>query len=104
MFRELPTVLVDLITGFAWGMCFDDVFIRACIAVEVNNWQLPEMFIRKHRTDWTLLGNHQSPLRIFSPRFTPDSWFRFDGTFVGTTTRQLQPVLTFFTEQVAVAV
>ena len=33
MFRELPTVLVDLITGFAWGMCFDDVFIRACIAV-----------------------------------------------------------------------
>lgn len=82
MFRELPTVLVDLITDFAWAMSFDDVFIRACIAVEVNNWQLPEMFIRKHRTDWTLLGNHQSPLRIFSPRFTPDSWFRFDMVYM----------------------
>ena len=78
MFRDLPVVLIDIVTSFAWDMPYEEVFLLTCIACEVNQWQLPEMFIRKHRTDWSLLGNRQSPLRIFSPQFSPETWFRFD--------------------------
>ena len=81
MFTKLPSDLNDLITYFAWGMRYNDVFLRACIACEVNNWDLPEMFIRKHRTDWSLIAI-ESPLRIFSPQFSPESWFRMDFVFM----------------------
>ena len=54
MFRDLPVVLIDIVTSFAWDMPYEEVFLLTCIACEVNQWQLPEMFIRKHRTDCAL--------------------------------------------------
>ena len=75
---SLPLVLQDLITELAWGKNAHETFLLACIATEVNHWNIPEVFIRMHFFDWRDMRGRQSPLKVFNACLAPAEWFRDD--------------------------
>ena len=75
---ELPLVLQDLITELAWGKNAHETFLLACIATEVNHWNIPDVFIRMHFFDWRDMCDRQSPLKVFNACLAPADWFRDD--------------------------
>ena len=80
--QSLPLVLQDLVTGFAWGKGAHETYLLASIAVEVNRWSIPDVFIRRHWFDWTEMCTAQSPLEVFNARIQPCDWFREDICFM----------------------
>ena len=79
--KDLPLVLRDLITVFAWGKKSHESFLIACIASEVNHWSIPEVFIRRHHFDWQEMRSAVSPLQVFNASISPEDWFREDICF-----------------------
>ena len=80
--KDLPLVLRDLITVFAWGKKSHESFLIACIASEVNHWSIPEVFIRRHHFDWQEMRSAVSPLQVFNASISPEDWFREDICFM----------------------
>ena len=80
--RALPLVLQDLVTEFAWGKSAHETFLLACIAAEVNHWNIPDVFIRLHYFDWKGMCERQSPLKVFNACLDPSEWFRDDVCFL----------------------
>ena len=79
--KDLPLVLRDLITMFAWGKNSHESFLIACIASEVNHWSIPQVFIRRHHFDWQEMRSAVSPLQVFNASISPEDWFREDICF-----------------------
>lgn len=79
---DLPLVLRDLITQFAWDKKAHETFLLACIASEVNEWNIPEVFIRHYHFDWRYMVGAVSPLLVFNASIEPCQWFREDVCFL----------------------
>ena len=80
--RNLPLVLRDLITQFAWDKKAHETFLLACIATEVNEWGIPDVFIRHYHYDWKRMVGAVSPLVVFNAGIRPCDWFREDVCFL----------------------
>ena len=80
--RSLPLVLRDLITEYAWDKKAHESFLLACIASEVNEWDIPDVFIRHYHFDWRHMLTAASPLVVFDASIQPSEWFREDVCFL----------------------
>jgi hypothetical protein len=75
---DLPTDLQDLVTLFAWGKPATETYLMACVAVEVNRWDIPDIFVKRHHMVWQDMQLQLSPLKVFTANIPPDDWFRQD--------------------------
>ena len=90
--QSLPLVLRDLITEFAWGADSYKSFLIACVACEVNTWDIPEMFVKRYHMSWKDMCLHVSPLKVFNaaipPRMVPGRHLLHDVAAAGLSTEE----------------
>ena len=72
----LPRDLRDIVTQYAWGKKCNETFLLACVACEVAQWDIPEVFIRRYHFDWHEMCSTASPLTVFNANISPEDWFR----------------------------
>ena len=76
--RLLPTELLNLICLFSWDRNLNETLMSCDVAIEVNSWDLHDIFIRRHHFDWAQMGYMESPLVVCAPNIPPHLWFRLD--------------------------